>query len=223
MRIGVVTFPGSLDDVDAARAVRAAGGEPVALWHGDADLRGVDAVVLPGGFSYGDYLRCGAIARFAPVMGPLVEAAEGGLPVLGICNGFQVLCEAHLLPGALVRNDSRLFVCRDQRLRVERADTAWTNRYGAGEEIVVPLKNGEGGYVADDRTLDELEGEGRVVVRYVGGNPNGSYRDIAGVSNARGNVVGLMPHPEHAVEPVFGPGTDGLRFFTSVLQGVLSA
>jgi phosphoribosylformylglycinamidine synthase len=223
MRIGVVTFPGSLDDVDAARAVRAAGGEPVALWHGDADLRGVDAVVLPGGFSYGDYLRCGAIARFAPVMGPLVEAAEGGLPVLGICNGFQVLCEAHLLPGALVRNDSRLFVCRDQRLRIERADTAWTNLYGAGEEIVVPLKNGEGGYVADDRTLDELEGEGRVVVRYVGGNPNGSYRDIAGVSNARGNVVGLMPHPEHAVEPVFGPGTDGLRFFTSVLQGVLSA
>jgi phosphoribosylformylglycinamidine synthase len=223
MRIGVVTFPGSLDDVDAARAVRAAGGEPVPLWHGDADLHGVDAVVLPGGFSYGDYLRCGAIARFAPVMGPLVEAADGGLPVLGICNGFQVLCEAHLLPGALVRNDSRLFVCRDQRLRIERADTAWTNLYEAGEEIVVPLKNGEGGYVADDRTLDELEGEGRVVVRYVGGNPNGSYRDIAGVSNARGNVVGLMPHPEHAVEPVFGPGTDGLRFFTSVLQGVLSA
>jgi phosphoribosylformylglycinamidine synthase len=223
MRIGVVTFPGSLDDVDAARAVRAAGGEPVALWHGDADLHGVDAVVRPGGFSYGDYLRCGAIARFAPVMGPLVDAAAGGLPVLGICNGFQVLCEAHLLPGALVRNDSRLFVCRDQRLRVERADTAWTNQYDAGEEIVVPLKNGEGYFVADARTLDELEGEGRVVVRYVEVNPNGSYRDIAGVSNARGNVVGLMPHPEHAVEPVFGPGTDGLRFFTSVLQGVLAA
>jgi phosphoribosylformylglycinamidine synthase len=223
MRIGVVTFPGSLDDVDAARAVRAAGGEPVALWHGDADLHGVDAVVLPGGFSYGDYLRCGAIARFAPVMGPLVDAAAGGLPVLGICNGFQVLCEAHLLPGALVRTDSRLFVCRDQRLRVERADTAWTNQYDAGEEIVVPLKNGEGYFVADARTLDELEGEGRVVVRYVEVNPNGSYRDIAGVSNARGNVVGLMPHPEHAVEPVFGPGTDGLRFFTSVLQGVLAA
>jgi len=223
MRVGVVTFPGSLDDRDAARAVRHAGGEPVALWHGDADLHGVDAVVLPGGFSYGDYLRCGAIARFAPVMGPLVDAARGGLPVLGICNGFQVLCEAHLLPGALVRNDSRLFVCRDQRLRVENAGTAWTAEFGDGEEIVVPLKNGEGGYVADDRTLDELEGEGRVVVRYVGDNPNGSYRDIAGISNERGNVVGLMPHPEHATEPVFGPGTDGLRFFTSVLRGVLTA
>jgi len=223
MRVGVVTFPGSLDDRDAARAVRLAGGEPVALWHGDADLHGVDAVVLPGGFSYGDYLRCGAIARFAPLMGPLVDAARGGLPVLGICNGFQVLCEAHLLPGALVRNDSRLFVCRDQRLRVENAGTAWTAEYADGEEIVVPLKNGEGGYVADDRTLDELEGQGRVVVRYLGDNPNGSYRDIAGITNERGNVVGLMPHPEHATEPVFGPGTDGLRFFTSVLRGVLTA
>ena len=223
MRVGVVTFPGSLDDRDAARAVRHAGGEPVALWHGDADLHGVDAVVLPGGFSYGDYLRCGAIARFAPLMGPLVDAARGGLPVLGICNGFQVLCEAHLLPGALVRNDSRLFVCRDQRLRVENAGTAWTAEYTDGEEIVVPLKNGEGGYVADDRTLDELEGQGRVVVRYLGDNPNGSYRDIAGITNERGNVVGLMPHPEHATEPVFGPGTDGLRFFTSVLRGVLTA
>ena len=223
MRVGVVTFPGSLDDRDAARAVRAAGGQPVELWHGDADLRGVDAVVLPGGFSYGDYLRCGAIARFAPVMQPLVDAARDGLPVLGICNGFQVLCEAHLLPGALVRNEHRRFVCRDQRLRVERTDTAWTNQYAAGEEIVVPLKSGEGGYVADDRTLDQLEGEGRVVLRYVGANPNGSRREIAGVSNDRGTVVGLMPHPEHAVEPGFGPGTDGLRFFTSVLAGVLAA
>jgi phosphoribosylformylglycinamidine synthase len=218
MRIGVVTFPGSLDDGDAARAVRMAGGEAVSLWHGDADLHGVDAVVLPGGFSYGDYLRCGAIARFAPVMEPLVDAARAGLPVLGICNGFQILCESHLLPGALIRNDHRTFVCRDQRLRVESVATAWTSAYEAGAEIVVPLKNGEGGYVADERTLDELEGEGRVVVRYLGGNPNGSYRDIAGIANARGNVVGLMPHPEHAVATLTGPTTDGLRMFESVLE-----
>ena len=221
MRVGVVTFPGSLDDRDAARAVRVAGGEAVPLWHGDADLHGVDAVVLPGGFSYGDYLRCGAIARFAPVMEPLVDAARGGLPVLGICNGFQVLCESHLLPGALIRNDHRKFVCRDQPLRVESTSTAWTSGYEPGQKIVVPLKNGEGGYVADQRTLDELEGEGRVVVRYVGDNPNGSYRDIAGVANARGNVVGLMPHPEHAVEALTGPTTDGLGFFTSVLEGLV--
>ena len=223
MRIGVVTFPGSLDDRDAARAVRVAGGEAVALWHGDADLLGVDAVVLPGGFSYGDYLRCGAIARFAPVMGPLVDAANGGLPVLGICNGFQVLCESHLLPGALVRNDSLHFVCRDQRLRVESASTVWTSDYAVGQEIVVPLKNGEGGYVADDATLDMLEGEGRVVARYLEFNPNGSRRDIAGISNARGNVVGLMPHPEHAIEALTGPTTDGLGFFTSILKGLVAA
>jgi phosphoribosylformylglycinamidine synthase len=217
MRIGVVTFPGSLDDGDAARAIRMAGGEAVSLWHGDADLHGVDAVVLPGGFSYGDYLRCGAIARFAPVMEPLVEAARADLPVLGICNGFQILCESHLLPGALIRNDHRTFVCRDQRLRVDNVATAWTSAYETGAEIVVPLKNGEGGYVADERTLDELEGDGRVVVRYLGGNPNGSYRDIAGITNARGNVVGLMPHPEHAVDTLTGPTTDGLRMFESVL------
>lgn len=223
MRIGVVTFPGSLDDHDAARAVRIAGGEAVALWHADADLHGVDAVVLPGGFSYGDYLRCGAIARFAPVMGTLVDAANGGLPVLGICNGFQVLCESHLLPGALVRNDSLHFVCRDQRLRIESTDTAWTSAYEMGQEIVVPLKNGEGGYVADEATLDLLEGDGRVVARYLEVNPNGSRRDIAGISNARGNVVGLMPHPEHAVEPLTGPSTDGLRFFTSILKGLVEA
>lgn len=230
MRIGVVTFPGSLDDRDAARAVRLAGAEAVSLWHGDADLHGVDAVVLPGGFSYGDYLRCGAIARFAPVMGPLVDAANGGLPVLGVCNGFQVLCESHLLPGALVRNDHRTFVCRDQPLSIERTDTPWTSAYAPGERVVVPLKNGEGGFVADERTLDELEGEGRVVARYVGENPNGSYRAIAGISNAAGNVVGLMPHPEHAIEPLFGPdprsgtgGLDGLRFFTSVVEGLVSA
>ncbi|TDC51901.1 phosphoribosylformylglycinamidine synthase subunit PurQ [Jiangella ureilytica] len=221
MRIGVVTFPGSLDDRDAARAVRVAGGEAVSLWHGDADLHGVDGVVLPGGFSYGDYLRCGAIARFAPVMERVVDAARGGLPVLGICNGFQILCESHLLPGALIRNDHRKFVCRDQPLRVESVSTAWTSGYAAGQEIVIPLKNGEGGYVADERMLDELEAEGRVVLRYVGDNPNGSYRDIAGVTNARGNVVGLMPHPEHAVESLTGPGTDGLGFFTSVLEGLV--
>jgi phosphoribosylformylglycinamidine synthase subunit PurQ / glutaminase len=222
-RIGVVTFPGSLDDRDAQRAVRIAGGEPVALWHGDADLHGVDAVVLPGGFSYGDYLRCGAIARFAPIMSEVIDAAGRGLPVLGICNGFQVLCESHLLPGALVRNDSLHFVCRDQRLRVESTSTVWTSEYEVGQEIVVPLKNGEGGYVADEATLDRLEGEGRVVVRYVGLNPNGSRRDIAGIRNERGNVVGLMPHPEHAVEVLTGPTTDGLGFFTSLLKGLVEA
>lgn len=222
-RIGVVTFPGTLDDRDAARAVRIAGGEPVALWHGDDDLKGVDAVILPGGFSYGDYLRCGAIARFAPVMTSVVEAAGRGLPVLGICNGFQILCESHLLPGALIRNDHRHFICRDQRLRVENATTAWTADFTDGQEIVIPLKNGEGGYVADDATLDMLEGEGRVVFRYLEVNPNGSRRDIAGISNARGNVVGLMPHPEHAVETLCGPTTDGLPFFTSILRTLVSA
>jgi phosphoribosylformylglycinamidine synthase subunit PurQ / glutaminase len=223
VRIGVVTFPGSLDDGDARRAVGIAGAEPVALWHGDADLRSVDAVVLPGGFSYGDYLRCGAIARFAPVMDRVVEAARGGLPVLGICNGFQVLCESHLLPGALIRNDHRKFVCRDQRLRVENAATAWTSAYTQGQELVVPLKNGEGGFVADDATLDRLEGEGWVVLRYLGDNPNGSHRDIAGITNEAGNVVGLMPHPEHAVEELTGPTIDGLGFFTSVLDRMVSA
>ncbi len=220
MKIGVVTFPGSLDDVDAQRAVRLAGAEPVALWHGDHDLKGVDAVILPGGFSYGDYLRCGAIARFAPVMTEVIEGANKGMPVLGICNGFQILCESHLLPGALIRNDHRTFICRDQELVVENAGTAWTQAYEQGQRITVPLKNGEGGFVADAETLDRLEGEGRVVVRYVGANPNGSLRDIAGVTNERGNVVGLMPHPEHAVEDLCGPGTDGLGFFTSAVQAL---
>jgi phosphoribosylformylglycinamidine synthase len=223
MRIGVVTFPGTLDDHDARRAVRIAGGVAVPLWHGDADLHRVDAVILPGGFSYGDYLRAGAISRFAPVMDAIVPAAQGGLPVLGICNGFQVLCESHLLPGALIRNDHRKFNCKDQVLRVENASTDWTSDYTEGDEITIVLKNGEGGFVADERTLDELEGEGRVAFRYVGDNPNGSYRAIAGITNERGNIVGLMPHPEHCVEDLYGPSTDGLGFFTSVLKQVVSA
>ncbi len=223
MRIGVVTFPGSLDDRDAARAVRLAGGEAVALWHGDADLSAVDAVVLPGGFSYGDYLRCGAIARFAPVMSSIVSRAEGGMPVLGICNGFQILCESQLLPGALTRNDHLHFICRDQRLVIESTDSDWTRDFEPGQEIVVPLKNGEGGYVADEKTLDQLEGDGLVIARYLEVNPNGSRRDIAGIRNARGNVVGLMPHPEHAVEALTGPTIDGLAFFTSVLTTALTS
>ena len=222
-RIGVVTFPGTLDDRDAARAVRFAGGVPVELWHGDDDLKGVDAVILPGGFSYGDYLRCGAISRFAPVMNSIVDGAKGGLPVLGICNGFQILVESHLLPGALMRNESRHFICRDQKLRIENADSMWTRDYFKNQEIVVPLKNGEGNYFADPATLDMLEGEGRVVARYLDVNPNGSARDIAGIRNERGNVVGLMPHPEHAVESLTGPTTEGLPFFTSVLTSLVSA
>jgi phosphoribosylformylglycinamidine synthase len=222
-RVGVVTFPGSLDDRDALRAIRLAGAEPVSLWHRDTDLRQIDAVVLPGGFSYGDYLRCGAIARFSPLMSAIIEQANAGMPVLGICNGFQILCESHLLPGALTRNEGLHFVCRDQRLRIERVDTAWTSAFDAGQEIVVPLKNIDGRYAADERTLDELVAEGRVVARYLDVNPNGSRRDIAGVSNAAGNVVGLMPHPEHAVEELTGPSTDGLGFFTSVLRRLVAA
>jgi phosphoribosylformylglycinamidine synthase len=221
-RVGVITFPGSLDDKDAARAVRLAGGESVALWHADADLHSVDAVVLPGGFSYGDYLRCGAIAKFAPVMEKLVDAGNGGLPILGICNGFQVLTESHLLPGALTRNDHLHFICRDQKLRIENNTSAWTSDFNVGDEILIPLKNGEGGYVADEKTLDELEGEGRVIARYLEINPNGSRRDIAGITNARGNVVGIMPHPEHAVEKLTGPTRDGLAFFTSLLTSLVN-
>jgi phosphoribosylformylglycinamidine synthase len=223
-RIGVVTFPGSLDDRDALRAVKLAGAEPVALWHRDKDLHQVDAVVLPGGFSYGDYLRCGAISRFSPVMDTIIEQAKAGLPVLGICNGFQVLTESHLLPGAMLRNESLHFVCRDQKLRVENASTAWASDYEQGQEISVPLKNGEGRFVADARVIDELEAEGRVAFRYLDVNPNGSLNDIAGITNAEGNVVGLMPHPEHAVDPVVGTGgTDGLGFFTSILKRLVSA
>ena len=223
MKIGVITFPGSLDDADARRAVTLCGGEAVALWHGDADLHGVDAVVIPGGFSYGDYLRAGAIARFAPVMGEVITAAKGGMPVLGICNGFQILTESHLLPGSMIQNDHRKFLCRDQVLRVESTSTAWTSGFEAGQEISIVLKNQDGQFVADEATLDRLEGEGLVAFRYTGTNPNGSYRDIAGITNERGNVVGLMPHPEHAVEEGFGPSLDGRTFFTSVLEQVVSA
>jgi phosphoribosylformylglycinamidine synthase subunit PurQ / glutaminase len=222
-RVGVITFPGTLDDVDAARAARAVGAESVNLWHADADLKGVDAVIVPGGFSYGDYLRCGAIAKFAPVMGSVVSAAAQGLPVLGICNGFQVLCEAGLLPGALTRNAGLHFVCRDVWLQVASNSTAWTTRYEPGADLLVPLKSGEGRYVASEAVLDELEGEGRVVFRYRDDNPNGSMRDIAGIASPNGRVVGLMPHPEHATEALTGPSDDGLGIFYSALDAVLAA
>ena len=221
-RIGVITFPGSLDDTDAKRAVELAGGDAVSIWHADDSLHSVDAVVLPGGFSYGDYLRCGAISRFAPVMEKLIDAAKSGLPILGICNGFQILCESHLLPGALTRNDHLSFICRDQKLRIENNTSAWTSDFAVGEEIVVPLKNGEGCFVADDKTLDQLESEGRIIARYLDLNPNGSRRDIAGICNEKGNIVGIMPHPEHAVEKLTGPTTDGLGFFTSVLKSLVN-
>ncbi len=231
MRIGVITYPGTLDDRDAQRAIRLAGGTPVPLWHADVDLKKVDAVVLPGGFSYGDYLRCGAIAAQAPATKEVVRLAAQGLPVLGICNGFQVLVESHLLPGGLIRNEHQHFICRDQKLRVENTDTAWTSLFEKGQEITIPLKNGEGGYIASPETLKMLEAENRVVFRYLDLNPNGSMNDIAGLTNERGNVVGLMPHPEHAVEPGFGPdtdiamrsGTDGLKFFQSVLKVLVNS
>jgi phosphoribosylformylglycinamidine synthase len=222
-RIGVITFPGTLDDGDAARAVRYAGGEAVPLWHADEDLRDVDAVVVPGGFSYGDYLRAGVIARFAPVMTPVIEAARAGMPVLGICNGFQILCEAGLLPGAMIRNQGLHFICRDQWLRVENTSTAWTTRYDEGAEILIPMKNIDGCYVAEQSTLDELEGEGRVVFRYVGGNPNGSRNDIAGIRSENGRVVGLMPHPEHAIDALTGPSDDGLGMFFSAVDALVKA
>jgi phosphoribosylformylglycinamidine synthase subunit PurQ / glutaminase len=222
-RVGVVSFPGSLDDRDALRAITAAGADAVSLWHKDASLHGVDAVVLPGGFSYGDYLRCGAIARFSPVMDLVIARAREGLPVLGICNGFQVLCEAHLLPGALVRNSHLHFRCADQPLVIENTATAWTNGYESNARVVIPVKNGEGCFVAGAETLARLEGEGRVVARYVGSNPNGSMRDIAGISNEAGNVVGLMPHPEHAIDDLTGPSAGGLTFFTSVVKALVAA
>jgi phosphoribosylformylglycinamidine synthase len=221
MRVGVITFPGTLDDRDATRAVNVGGATAVALWHGDADLKNVDAVILPGGFSYGDYLRCGAISRFAPVMKLVIEAAGKGMPVLGICNGFQVLCESHLLPGALTRNSDLHFLCRDQEIEIVNNTTAWTNSFSAGEKITIPLKNGEGSFQCDDKTLAKLEDNGRVIARYVGKNPNGSRNLIAGITNQRGNVVGLMPHPEHAIDPLTGPTAQGLGFFTSILNAMV--
>jgi phosphoribosylformylglycinamidine synthase I len=223
VRIGVVTFPGSLDDGDARRAVRLAGAEPVALWHADPDLKGCAAVILPGGFSYGDYLRGGAIARFAPVMDSVIEAARAGMPVLGICNGFQILCEAHLLPGALVRNEHLHFRNRDQRLRLMSTKSPWMSGFVEGQELLIPVKNGEGRYVADLHTLDALEAEGQIVARYIDGNPSGSQRDIAAIRNEAGNVLGIMPHPEHAVDPLTGPSTHGLGFFTSVIASFTAA
>ena len=222
-RIGVVTFPGSLDDGDAARAVTLAGGQPVPLWHGGASLHGVDAVILPGGFSYGDYLRCGAIARFAPVMAELIPAAQDGLPLLGICNGFQILCEAHLLPGALTRNTGLRFVSRDVTIRIEAARSPWTSAYTPGQELLIPLKSGEGAYVADQATLTELEANGQVIARYANFVPNGSTAAVAGICDASGTVAGLMPHPEHAVDPLTGPGRDGLGFFGSVVTRLVGA
>jgi phosphoribosylformylglycinamidine synthase subunit PurQ / glutaminase len=222
LRIGIVTFPGSLDDADAARAVARAGGKPVPLWHADRDLHGVDAVILPGGFSYGDYLRCGAIARFAPVMAELIPAAAAGLPVLGICNGFQILCEAHLLPGALTRNAGLRFLNRDVRITIESNTTSWTSSCTPGEVITVVLKSGEGAYVADQATLADLEASGRIVARYADGSPNGSVQGIAGIASAAGTVVGLMPHPEHAIDPLTGPGTDGLKLFGSLLSPIVT-
>ncbi|MBY0791063.1 phosphoribosylformylglycinamidine synthase subunit PurQ [Corynebacterium pseudokroppenstedtii] len=218
-RIGVVTFPGTLDDGDAARAARLGGAEVVHLWHADADLKGVDAVIVPGGFSYGDYLRAGALASLAPVMGEVVRRARQGLPVLGICNGFQILQEAGLLPGALTRNKGLHFHCVDTYLKVERTSTPWTAGFTQGQKILVPAKHGEGRFQAPAETISQLEDEGRVVFRYTD-NFNGSVNAIAGVSSADGRVVGLMPHPEHAVELLTGPSTDGLGLIHSVLDSV---
>jgi phosphoribosylformylglycinamidine synthase subunit PurQ / glutaminase len=228
-RVGVITFPGSLDDGDALRAVETMGGTGVPLWHADADLRDVDAVVLPGGFSYGDYLRCGAIARFARVLDEVRSFARRGGPVLGICNGFQILCESGLLPGALIRNASLRFVCRRVHLRVETSASAVTRDLSAGETLEVPVKHGEGQFVARPEELDRLEDEGLVVFRYssAGGevdeahNPNGAVAGIAGVRNRDGNVVGLMPHPEHAVDPDVGP-IGGQPLFSSLLATAMA-
>jgi phosphoribosylformylglycinamidine synthase len=228
-RVGVVRFPGSLDDRDALRAIEAMGGEGVALWHTEPDLRGVDAVVLPGGFSYGDYLRTGAIARFAPVMDEVRAFAERGGPVVGICNGFQILCEAGLLPGALIRNRSLRFVCRVVHVRVETSLSPLTADLVAGEVLAVPVKHGEGQFVASRDDLARIQGEGLVVLRYCAAdgaldddaNPNGSTDAIAGVRNEAGNVVGLMPHPEHAVDPDVGP-TGGQPMFASLLASALA-
>lgn len=221
-KIGVITFPGTLDDVDAARAARRAGAEVENLWHADADLRGVDAVVVPGGFSYGDYLRSGAISALAPVMRSVIAAAHKGMPVLGICNGFQILTEAGLLPGALTRNQGLHFHCTDTYLEVANAQTAWTTEFDAGQRILIPAKHGEGRFQAAAETVEELEKEGRVVFRYTD-NYNGSVNAIAGITNETGRVVGLMPHPEHAIDPLTGPSTDGLGLFASAINTVTAA
>ena len=217
--IGVITFPGTLDDVDAVRAVRLGGATPKGLWHADEDLSGVDAVIVPGGFSYGDYLRSGAIAAMAPMMKAVVEAAGKGMPVLGICNGFQILTEAGLLPGALTRNKGLHFHCTDTFLEVANAETAWTNQFESGQKILVPAKHGEGRFQADQATIDALEAEGRVVFRYTD-NFNGSMNSIAGVTSENCRVVGLMPHPEHAIDLLTGPSQDGLGLIHSVLNDI---
>jgi phosphoribosylformylglycinamidine synthase subunit PurQ / glutaminase len=220
VKIGVIVFPGTWSDRDCGGVVESLGdqgAELTYLWHRDRDLKGSDCVIVPGGFSYGDHLRAGAIAATSPIMSSVTEFASAGGLVWGICNGFQILCEAHLLPGALTRNVARRFISRDVRIRIENATSAWTSGYQAGQEITVVLKSGEGAYVADRATLADLEASGRVVARYADGNPNGSAAQIAGVASAAGNVVGLMPHPEHAIDPLTGPGTDGLKFFESIL------
>jgi phosphoribosylformylglycinamidine synthase I len=217
VKVAVIRFPGSNCDADALHAATLAGHEAWFVWHRSADLAGADTVILPGGFSYGDYLRPGAIARFSPVMQAVAAHARAGGSVLGICNGFQILCEAHLLPGQLVRNAQLSFVCREVTVRVDSDQTPFTSRYRIGQELRMPVAHGDGRYVADDATLDALEREGRVVFRYVGGSPNGALRDIAAIRNTDGNVVGMMPHPERAVEPILG-STDGLAMFA--LAGV---
>ena len=217
VRIGVTVFPGSNCDRDALYGIERMGAEPVELWHADADLKGVDAVIVPGGFSYGDYLRPGAIARFAKVMGPLEAFAQEGGPTLGVCNGFQVLTEAHLLPGALLRNTRMRFVCDRVRVRVETVNTPWTAGCDPGEELTLPVAHNEGNYFADPETLARLEDEERVVLRYLE-NPNGSANDIAGVCSESRNVVGLMPHPERVSDPALG-SDEGLRILRSVLVG----
>ena len=216
VRIGVTVFPGSNCDRDALYAIQRAGAEPVELWHADANLKGVDAVVVPGGFSYGDYLRPGAIARFAKVMAPLEEFASAGGPVLGVCNGFQVLTEAHLLPGTLLRNTHMRFVCSRALIRFESVETPWTSLFEPGDRLTLPVAHNEGNYFADEKTIAELEDEGRVILRYLD-NLNGSVNDIAGICNEGRNVVGLMPHPERASDPALGSG-EGLKVFESVLS-----
>ena len=230
MKFGIVTFPGSNCDYDTFQAVvETLGEEAVMLWHKDHDLQGSDVIILPGGFSYGDYLRPGAIARFSPIMQEVVQHADRGAPVIGICNGFQIACEAGLLPGALLRNASLKFVCAPIHLRVESSDSLFTSRYERGQSIVLPIAHGDGRYSADEETLDRLEGEGQIVFRYAPSaleaeeayNPNGSMRDIAGIVNEAGNVLGMMPHPERAVDPLVGSG-DGLALFESILSRVAS-